>query len=387
MLAFASSFAFFLGSYLYLNEETKSISNVLFVIGLIGIFAHNIRSGLTKTSLNWWPRPIPHIAILYWTASIISAFVNRDEVMAIGATYVFLLFLSSGEAMHSVAAIRNALWAFFAATALVILWSFNDAIPSIGYAYEGMFENPNAMGGVLATTIAILVGLSLQSAGWRRLFIIGTIFLLVVLMATTRSRGSFVTVISCFSVILLVWIRNIRTNRFAFFGLILMVVALSVFLYYAWSFIDLFIYKTVVKSDMAGGISGGRIYLWQDYLGNATLLGGGRWVLEQHDLAAHNTFISLIAQYGWIAGLLFLTLVLALLRHCWINRELLYSNYVPFLSCLSFIVLSATEGMMMKSTMFAMFLFSAAPMQVRSQLKRNPLRGIGNANTAYHHKF
>lgn len=385
-MVFAFSFILFIGSYLYLLEDLKPYAIGLFLVGLAGFAWMAILSVIDGRPI-LRPRPLLWTAFAFWLISMLSGLLNLDPQVIAGATFVFLLYVTAMTVMRDPRAVRGALQAFLWSSGLVVLASLAKQLPSPGGSWQGVFDNPNAMGGVLATFTAVLIARAMDVSGAKRLAYVGGVVVLLGLTFLTRNRGALTAIGTCLVVALLVWLPSVLRSLKAIFWFAVACFTAPVALYFAWPYVvQPVLDKIAYKEGIKEGVTGDRIYIWQDYLSEASFFGGGRSALDNHALAAHNTYISLIAQYGWMAGIIFVLFVIGLLVYCYMKRNEIYTKYLPLMSVLSFAILGGTEGMMMKSSMFVIFLFPTGPLlknsiiASRARFKR-PFKGpAGPAN-------
>ncbi|MGS4343980.1 hypothetical protein ACKUSY_00005, partial [Myroides odoratus] len=102
----------------------------------------------------------------------------------------------------------------------------------------------------------------------------------------------------------------------------------------------------------------GRGETWNIIIDNMNFLGHDSYFMSSLPFAPHNTYLSILAQFG----ILFLMMFLALMIHIlWTsysfskNDSSLY-KYLPLIITINFLILSMTEGMLMKYTMLIVFL-------------------------------
>jgi len=358
---FIFSIALFAGSYLYLLDTLKAPAFALFIVATAGLFIVGVSKKDVPKTTNQPKLPLIIVG-LFWYVSLFAALWNRDAEIAAGATFVFSFYVVARLVMRRPKALDAVVSAFFFTTTAVIVASVVVQIPTIGGSYAGVFNNPNALGGVLATFATALIARAMTVSGVRRSWYVIAIMAIAILTLLTRNRAAIGAIVACFAIVLALWLP---TAAFRLRSLVLLMAAcvtLPFILSYVWPTViqpvaDKFLYNEGTE----GGVTSGRSDIWMAYLSQSTLLGRGRDILDMYEHAAHNTYISLIAQFGWIAGLLFLFFVLTQLVQTWILRHRSPSGYLAFMSVLTFLILSLTEGMLMKSTMFTMLLFASVP--------------------------
>lgn len=372
------SIALFAGSYLYLIEALKAPAYALLALGLAGFAILGLRrEGDLQEVLP--PRTPLIIACAFWYASIFAAIWNTDLEIAAGATYVFAFFLAAYSAMRRSGALEAATRAFILTSAAVVAASLAVQLPSLGGSYQGVFDNPNALGGVLATFAAVLIARGMRANGRKWSMYVLAIAFITILTLLTRNRSAIGAVLACLGIVLILWLPSV-TTRVRSMVLLLVALAASPFLFQPiWDAVVLpVVDKIQYNASAQGGITSGRADIWSAYLEQSALMGRGRDVLDRFVHAPHNTYVSLIAQFGWIAGLLFLGLVLHLVAQGWLLRKRVADGYLAVMSALTFLILSMTEGMLMKSTMFTMLIFACSPLTV-SKARTDTTTFPGNA--------
>lgn len=126
-----------------------------------------------------------------------------------------------------------------------------------------------------------------------------------------------------------------------------------------WDLLDRFIVSKFQAKLGNGDVLSGRGIVWEYTFNNAGLFGGGRDFYEQAgiEIGAHNTFISILGQYGWMSLLLLLLFLVVSFIYC--LRYTILSNdnykYFPILIFVCFLTLSMAEGMLFKMSMLATF--------------------------------
>ncbi|HBO4566604.1 TPA: polysaccharide polymerase, partial [Acinetobacter baumannii] len=140
--------------------------------------------------------------------------------------------------------------------------------------------------------------------------------LLIILLSTfltlvSNSRISFISSCLCLIVLFLYFMINSFnlkkgiSIKISFFKKMLatLVVGISAILILWEEIEDIFVKKVMYKMDDGGGVTGGRNEVWDAIIDNSLMFGHGRFSphLEYFDLAAHNTFLSIYDQFGWLS--------------------------------------------------------------------------------------
>lgn len=343
----------FIASYLYVTPlQPQSFQIYALALGLLIIaapFQRRLKIGRSLATF---------IFICFIFVAVLSCWVNANATTAVGTIFLGCLYMVAGTYAKNPHNLRRVSVAFFTATITICLITLVYSLPEIGSSYEGIFVNPNSAGGVFSTFGAIALAHFLGEDSKKRLayallaaFAIGIVLL-------TRSRGSLASLGLC---VVIVWLVMAYRSAISFKQAKLFVgLNLSgiVAMWYLWPVLVVpLLEKVYFKTYDRGDVTDGRYDLWSYYLSESVALGRGRDFLLSETRGAHNTFISITVQYGWIAGMAFLLFCVVMLwqafRFARVDQSKL--RYLPLFACLSFLSLSMIEGMMMKSTMLAMF--------------------------------
>jgi O-antigen ligase len=304
-------------------------------------------------------RPLATLVFLcFIAAAVLSCWVNSNATSAVGTLFLGCLYFVAGNYARNPRNLKRISIAFFSATIAICLATLIYSRPESGISYAGIFVNPNSTGGVFATFGAIALAHFLGENSRKRLayallaaFAIGIVLL-------TRSRGSLASLGLCVAIVWFVMAyRSVVSFRQAriFVGLNL---AGIVGAWLLWPVLVVpLLEKVYFKTFDRGDVTDGRYDLWSYYLSESVAMGRGRDFLLGETRGAHNTFISITVQYGWIAGIAFLLFCIIMLWRAYRFAKIDQSKlrYLPLFACLSFLSLSMIEGMMMKSAMLVMF--------------------------------
>ena len=117
---------------------------------------------------------------------------------------------------------------------------------------------------------------------------------------------------------------------------------------------DIFVKKVIYKMDNGGGVTGGRDEVWSAIFDNSLMFGHGRYSphLEYFDLAAHNTFLSIYDQFGWLSCIFFIVSILLMILSFFSQNNLQKYGVTPFFILFGFLFLSISESMINKTIMF-----------------------------------
>ncbi|HLR51714.1 MAG TPA: hypothetical protein VK072_02450 [Candidatus Avamphibacillus sp.] len=247
--------------------------------------------------------------------------------------------------------------------------------------YKGIFYNPNSFGSILATLFAVLLAPFLYTIGGLlkgfnsftnvkiKLIVQGLIlFLISFLVILSGSRTSSLAVVGMVMIGLLFLIIDlikekkinalITKGTFLFLAItstIIVLIKLTPF--YDYLYINI-LYKFEVKAS-SGDVLDNRGAVWSESMQQAGLFGRGKdFFTEEIGVGAHNTFISIMGEYGWIPLIPFILFLIFSFTSS-IKYFLKASNnqyrYFPLLMVSCFLLLSLGEGMLFKLSMIAMF--------------------------------
>ncbi|MFP4698138.1 MAG: O-antigen ligase family protein [Eubacteriales bacterium] len=318
--------------------------------------------------------------LLYTIMSIVSGLIHESNELIGGALLLLYIYISlivffpnmvngkyDGKRMIAKALIMSHIPMIILP---IILGDFRTI------SYSGMFYNPNSFGTVVATlAIVPLSKLVFELDRYysrkkinRKDFInnIFLFFIMVILVLFSSSRTSFLSLVLLIILSLAMLSKkifrnnkvNIRAFRKAFISMLLMLL-LFIVLYNFTSFGKVLqesvIDKFMMKSDV---LLDGRSNVWLLTINDMQPFGHGRDYFGQIGLGAHNTFISILGQYGFIPLFFFLGfffhVFIQSMQYAGQENEYIY-KYLPLLAISSFIILSMGEGMMLKTSMFVPF--------------------------------
>ncbi|WP_341320814.1 hypothetical protein NSQ62_14345 [Solibacillus sp. FSL H8-0523] len=312
----------------------------------------------------------------------ISALKNGDINLMLNGIVIFSLFLAAVVILPSInftnKVVYNALfWSHVPLTVIPLLLYGINTNP-----YRGIFYNPNAFGSIAATMSIALSAVFLfkleqyflktdKKQSFKNIaFDFSLLLVLLFLVVLSGSRTSLLAVIFCLIFgLMIVSLRLIKYHRFgsllktvistALLGVItFLIIKLTPFYDYLYFNI---IYKFERKLTN-GDVLDTRGSVWEQTLNQSTLFGNGsNYFLTATEVGAHNTFVGLLGEFGWVPTLLFV-LVLIIFTFKGIKYAISDINdmyrYLPLISLTGFVLLSMGEGMMFKLIMLIAF-FSA----------------------------
>lgn len=380
-------FMVFLASSLYLTQTFNSIGSVLIGMTVILILPLILLFKKRNYEINIFSLIF---MFLFLIASMFSAYLNGDINLIISAGMILILYIASMIIIPSLLENRSnkIVYKSIMISHLPIIF-FPLVIYGINSTpYRGIFYNPNSFGSIVATLFATMFALFLfklenyymnKKQSIRNLMfnflLLFAIFFLIVL---SGSRTSVLTAVGIVLIgISIVFIRLFRSKKAVpliksfFVGSVLIVgsaVLMKVTSFYEYLYFNI-LYKFEIKSD---DVLDNRGIVWEVTLKEAGLFGQGSDYFNQTLVGAHNTFISILGEYGWIPLILFCIIIIYGLI-----KSLIYAfskvqdqyKFLPIMFMVCFILLSMGEGMMFKLSMIAMFFSVGSTIRSKSNIK------------------
>lgn len=374
---------YFLSGTLYVTDNYKSFQQALLlfsflIIIFVYIFSH------TKKRLIFWNDIFHFIFVIFL---FLSAFYNHDTKNFFGSICMLMIYIIIC-CMLSKIKILDPMKIYYSIIYVHIIL-FIYSIIKYGLSmtkYQGIFGNPNSLGGVAVALFTINLGILASKISdyllgkdikLKNIFIdVFCLFFWIFFVIISSSRTSFITVIVLLLFTSVYLFKKIFYLRYKIrvitlkriFILIFIFTFIIIILYNFTSIKDVIQLSIFNKFEMkSANITDGRSERWIMVLNEINALGHGS---KHYKLAPHNTFISLLGQYGIFAVffyILFLINSLKIsLRFIKINN---CYNFLPFLSITSFICLSMGESMMLKTNMLLIY-FSLSTIQI-NQLERS----------------
>lgn len=318
------------------------------------------------------------LIILFTFVSMFSALINSDLNIFFSAIGYSVLFLVATVIIPTY--YKNKTGKIVVFTILIsqipiilfpILANGIDAIP-----YKGAFFNSNSFGGVVTVLFVVTFAMLLQkleSFIYSKkkvsklillfLFIASSLSFLLVIIS--GSRTSFLTIIIVVSIGILFLLLYAVKYKLVGTLLVRSLFILPIGGFILWVTIkilpiNMYLEEVIFSkfSRKSNNILDGRDLVWGKAFNESGLFGNGsKYFSEEVGLGAHNTFISILGQYGWIAFIIFVVLILVSLYYCF--RYTLSNNnykYLPLLMIVAFISLSMGEVMLYKLSMIATFI-------------------------------
>lgn len=238
----------------------------------------------------------------------------------------------------------------------LILYSLIHSNPLVT-PFKGVFANPNSMGLISVIVSSVLLARIVEAIKksnfdiylFLRLILI---CLLAFIIIQSSSRTSFVTLIVL--VFLSIYnmfnnpIKIVRYNKKALLLLpLILLIPYFIFRYFNFSIL---LQETIIEKfeRRTNDQLSGRTDIWLQTIEESTLFGNGAYYfLDNFNFGAHNLFISVLGNYGWI-GFVFFTLFfihscILILKHYKLSK---YNNNHDFFSIFvltSFLLMSLME--------------------------------------------
>lgn len=370
IIIFLTLVILFLSGALYTTYEWRMLQPYMLIGSTTLIFFLNC---LYKNSKFRVDLRLLLLFFVYILVSILSALLNSDFELFIGMLLLIYMYISlvivlpslfkNGENGKSILALALLSGHF----SIIIPDLFKD----ISFkSYAGIFYNPNSFGTVVATIFAVVLAkglfyLELYIKGERfkkkKLFLfllLSTIMFFLIIISS--SRTSFITAIILIIISIFFLIKNIklkyakRTILLILFSMVILIIINN------FTSFDEILQGSIFNKFQAkrNDLLDGRLSLWITVLKETRIFGYGRSYFAKFGLGAHNTFISILGQYGLFALLFFILFLIKLFiseyKYAVKAKDDAY-KYLPLFALISFILLSIGEGMMLKTSMILMF--------------------------------
>lgn len=381
-------FAIMLSSTLYMNHYFLRVVSA----GLVTILLLSFLLNKYDFKFRYSP-PVMLIIFLFTFASMLSALFNSDKDLSLGASLLLIIFVAFNITLPSLGGTNSNELVYKSIVYSHIPIVFFPLLRGVGNPpYKGIFDNPNSFG-IACVTLLVAVVSKFTHSLYRHIFYgekirkrhllynFITTSALLMLTIYSGSRTSFITSVAIFIVagglLILNFLRKATKKQFIkgvrVIGVGSMITGVAFVAFpIKKKFEEVILYKFQLKSNDTLSERG---YVWKSTLEGSGAFGHGRDYFSGFDHAAHNTFISLLGQYGWVPTILFILLTILLLL-----TSLKYSfkssndkyKFLPVLMMTAFISLSTAEGMLFKGTMMAAFASAGAVTVLIKQRNYNP---------------
>lgn len=365
-----TNFIFFLTLFLYVFlgafysiDSTKNIIFFSFFFLLLSNMFLSIRRIFLFEEIKLKYKGMFFLFFSSFFLMLISAIYNKSFELFIGIlSFLFcFLFFSLNFSNRKVYEVFD-----LPVKVLFIICTLINFLYGFSFPFKGMFSNPNTLGGLYATISILASGVFLdkyKDLGKNDLVLVTILLLSIAFSLVSNSRISFlVSIVSLFFLLAFkfggfITVLNkkmlFKMKKFSYllvFFLILIAVT-KIFFNYIY---DIFIYKMIYKIE--DGFSAGRSDIWTLIFENKKMFGHGRESLhlDRIGLAAHNTFMSLFDQFGYLSSFLFLiacfSCFFVYLKPSIIEKY----GIMPLCIISGFLIMSTTESMVNKTIMFCL---------------------------------
>ncbi|WP_042345887.1 O-antigen ligase family protein [Bacillus massiliigorillae] len=369
--------------WLHLTDIVLSIS----MLGILFMYLLNLKIDLEI------PKVLSMIYFFFLLFIFISSLVNGSLQSLLSSFRYILIFITLSIVVPNLLKEKTlpiSMGALICSQIPLIVLSFTKQNPFIdiyGYgAYSGIFYNPNSYGLVVATIFVVILGLYYEFIGSGRygiqLLLLLSLFSLFLLTIFSSSRTSVTAIIFIIIMFLILYvIKNnglkkisIKRIRNIFLKCIASIFCIVIFI--KSKYFNIFegkILEKYISKYNSGDVLDQRGYIFSNTISEAKLFGyGPDYFTKEFGIAAHNTFISILGQFGLCASVLFLILWMVLINKSikfYFKSENRYSM-LPVLIVTFFLLTSITEIMLMKTSMLLGMIIIGL-IFVESNYKRN----------------
>lgn len=353
-------------SFAYVIDPLKGISTLF--LGLFVAITFLIFFFWMKETVKFSKMKLDEIFYYFFIIfGILASILNEDLMLFIGmivmtTIYIFFNYLLPKAALnYKLIKLPTIVYILFFSTIILSILT----VPIRMQAYYGIYGNANALAGVAIAILAVALTtlIDYKKNNLKSNYIFMTYFAIIIsfsVIIITTSRASFmVGLLLAFIYMIILFKDNKLTYKkllLGLLGLFLLVLAAE----YINTILDtLFSQITAKFEKKSGDLFDKRTYVWEMTINQASFFGHGRgYSIEQLGQGAHNTYISILGQYGILATLSFILYLLTILVNSIIfamSSENFSEKYLPLFVTITFILISFTEGMLMKTIMFLLF--------------------------------
>lgn len=384
----------FLSLFLFSSLNVTGILNfdgiIMIYLMIIAFFFSFLLIKNRKINVN-----IPTLLAIYFYALFcaISALMNSDIISIIDFGMFLVFYVVSFIIIPKLNIQTNKVIIYTVLISHIPLILFPLIVNGINtFPYRGIMLNPNSFGLICGTIFAVLLASILgeldrfifNNVKNRNKIIIlglllfGTFYLIII----SASRTSLLAVSVCVVIGLYSLIRlSIKQKKFfRLFSMFMPIGIVVLGLLYKFTPVYAALNNAIFNKNetriYAGDVTAGRTYIWEKTINDAGLFGNGNdYFANNIEIGAHNTFISIIGQFGWIPSIIFLLFLI----YCFFTaiNHIKYSDekykYLPLLLVVNFFAMSMTEVMIFTLSMVAMFL-SVGSINRKEILEKKPNR-------------
>lgn len=363
---------YFISGYIYTVGELKQFQKGCLILG-IGLLWVNMK----KFKIYFCKRTLASYFYLIFGFFIFLSFIKNLEIsivisfLGIFSLYILnVIYLAENKKVLNYIVDKIYFILLIPYFTLILFCIKNQSIKL--YSYKGIFTTSNGMGGSSVTAYVIILSLLVydivNSKKIKKLKILGEILLLLFVsffLLISTSRTSIITgLIVTLLALLIILYKLLKQKRYIkicmiFLSLLIIFILLDIFFpldIIMKNILNKFIRKVNDPLDH-------RTIFWKFIFSRVKWFGNG----ERVSIGAHNTFLSLLDQYGifafisWIFFILFN--IFSSIKRIFSKKCLDKAKYLPFFVNISFLLMSLTEGMMLKTLMllsiFSLSLFES----------------------------
>lgn len=349
------------GGALYMTENLVVVFYLFLVLSICLIFIYALKNKGKKNKVDSSFDVLVILSFLFIV--LFSFFFHNTESRLLEAGGFLMFIFSTNIILSKVIDINTGFKAlilsgFFIIAPLLVLPIFIYGLQIDEYGgYRGIFYNSNSYGGISATFLILILSWFIPSVVEKKikktrviliLIILGSCFYFLIL------SGSRASILSAFFVTFLVLMKEGYLNKRVFVKIVFFLIIGIILLINSTLFNKYFIAKFAKKK---GDLLDGRSETWSIILQNINLTGHDSVFMKNLPFAPHNTYLSILAQFGIVFLLIYILLILKtfIISFKFTKSNSIY-RYIPFAVTMNFMILSMTEGMLMKYSMLIVFL-------------------------------
>lgn len=360
----------FLSGSISMIEEWSDLTDLTLLVSYIGIIA--IYLFFYKGNLKF-PISITIIYAFFLLFTFSSSLMNESMQSFLSSFRYLLTFIvltiiipeMFKEKTFSITIVS----VFLSQIPLIILSILEEnPFQDLSGSYLGIFYNTNSFGGVVATLFVFLLVLLFKYMGTKKVVTQFTLFLLLctffLLTVFSGSRTSFVAIIVVtfisFTLYLLknFTVSNFSIKKLGYIFILLIALCSGLLLFLKSKYFELFnviIVGKFIRKHESGDVLDQRGGIWKDTISDMTILGNGpHYFTDVLGIGAHNTFISILGQFGILVSVMFVLIWIVTLYKSvqyYVQRNISEYNLLPITIVLFFLLTSLTEIMLMKVSM------------------------------------
>ncbi|MDX8047126.1 hypothetical protein SH601_14130 [Gracilibacillus sp. S3-1-1] len=368
----------FLSGSIQMIDDWSAYTDIVLALSCLGLLYIYIVSNKLKLKI---PIILTIIFMFYLLMTVMSALVNSNLQMFLSFGRYLLVFITLCVIVPNLMkeeTYRFTLISVFVSQIPLLVFSFAEESPfsNLTRVYMGVFYNSNSFGGVVATLFVSILAWYFSTLGKKKYVV--QIFLLIGLSFTflltifsgSRTSTLAIIIITFISTILYAYkkgiLNNISIKAMGRFLVGIIVASILIFVFYRSDYYSVFderIIEKFVRKANSGDVLDERGGIISKTIDEAAVFGHGPdYFSDKFGLGAHNSFISILGQFGVLAIVLFLIIwvyiLIISLKHFMKSNN--YLSIFPLLIILFFIITSFTEIMLMKVSMLAALILGGA---------------------------